>query len=70
MTVDQIRRLPESMPGKLERARRPFGRTLILSENILAAHADDFDGHIRCNHTSTDEQLGWFRAGPALNTLK
>jgi aconitate hydratase len=43
MAVDQIRRLYESMPGKLDRARRRFGRALTLSEKILVAHADDFD---------------------------
>ncbi len=43
MAVDQIRRLYESMPGKLDRARRRFGRALTLAEKILAAHADDLD---------------------------
>ena len=43
MAVDRIRRLYESMPGKLDRARRRFGRALTLSEKILVAHADDFD---------------------------
>jgi aconitate hydratase len=43
MAVDQIRRLYESMPGKLDRARRRFGRALTLADKILVAHADDFD---------------------------
>src|SRR5262245_25044557 len=41
--VDQVRRLYESMPGRLARARQRFGRPLTLAEKILVAHADDFD---------------------------
>jgi aconitate hydratase len=43
MAVDQIKRLYESMPGRLERARKRFGRGLTLAEKILVAHADDFE---------------------------
>ena len=43
MAVDQIRRLYESMPDKLDRARRRFGRALTLAEKILVAHSDDLD---------------------------
>src|SRR5438552_2266786 len=43
MAVDQIKRLYEPMPAKLDRARKRFGRALTLSEKILVAHADDFD---------------------------
>jgi aconitate hydratase len=43
LAVDQIERLYESLPAKLGRARRRFGRALTLSEKILVAHADDFD---------------------------
>ncbi|HET7874966.1 MAG TPA: aconitate hydratase [Methylomirabilota bacterium] len=43
MAVDQVKRLYESMPGKLDRARRTWGRPLTLAEKILVAHADDFD---------------------------
>ena len=42
MAVDQVKRLYESMPGKLDEARRRFGRPLTLAEKILVAHADDF----------------------------
>ena len=42
MAVDQIKRLYDSMPGKLDEARRRFGRPLTLAEKILVAHADDF----------------------------
>jgi aconitate hydratase len=43
MGVDQVERLYESMPGKLERARKRFGRGLTLAEKILVAHADDLE---------------------------
>src|SRR4029453_12063614 len=43
MAADQIKRLYESMPAKLDRARNRFGRALTLAEKILVAHADDFD---------------------------
>src|SRR5574341_2479830 len=42
MAADQIERLYDSMPSKLDRARKRFGRALTLSEKILVAHADDF----------------------------
>src|SRR5437773_594364 len=43
MAVDQIKRLYESMPAKLDRARKRFGRALTLAEKILVSHADNFD---------------------------
>ena len=43
MAVDQIKRLYESMPAKLARAREKWGRGLTLAEKILVAHADDFE---------------------------
>ena len=43
MAVDQIKRLYESMPAKLARARQKWGRGLTLAEKILVAHADDFE---------------------------
>ena len=43
MAADQVRLLYESMPARLERARRRFGRALTLAEKILVAHADDFE---------------------------
>ena len=42
MAVDQVKRLYESMPSKLDAARQRFGRPLTLAEKILVAHADDF----------------------------
>ena len=43
MAVDQIKRLYESMPAKLARAREKWGRGLTLAEKILVTHADDFE---------------------------
>ena len=43
MAVDSIQRLYESMPARLEAARRRFGRGLTLAEKILVSHADDVD---------------------------
>ena len=43
MAVDQIKRLYESMPAKLDKARKRFGRPLTLAEKILVSHADNFD---------------------------
>src|SRR6202158_6376301 len=34
MAVDQIKRLYESMPAKLDRARKRFGRALTLADNF------------------------------------
>ena len=42
MAVDQIQRLYESLPAKLDQARKRFGRGLTLAEKILVAHAADF----------------------------
>src|SRR3970040_910625 len=43
MAADQIKRLYVSMPPKLDKARKRFGRALTLAEKILVAHADNFD---------------------------
>ena len=39
----QIRSLYASMPDRLARARKLFGRPLALTEKILVAHAHDFE---------------------------
>src|SRR5256886_15513799 len=39
----QIRSLCASMPDRLVRARKKFGRPLTLSEKILVAHCHDFE---------------------------
>ncbi len=38
-----IRALYESVPERLAKARRKFGRSLTLAEKIFVAHADNFD---------------------------
>ncbi len=38
-----IRELYESMPERVAKARRKFGRPLTLAEKILVTHTDDFD---------------------------
>ncbi len=43
MFAEQIRSLYASMPERLARARKAFGRPLTLTEKILAAHCWDFD---------------------------
>src|SRR5258708_40140269 len=43
MAADQIKRMYESMPAKLDRAPKRFGRALTLAEKILVTHADNFD---------------------------
>src|SRR5713101_2679655 len=42
MAADQIKRMYESMPATLDKARKRFGRALTLAEKILVTHADDF----------------------------
>jgi aconitate hydratase len=46
MEVDQVRALYASMPGRLSRARRDFGRPLTLAEKILVTHCIDFDHQV------------------------
>jgi aconitate hydratase len=33
-------------------------------------HADGSENRIQLNHTLNDEQIGWFKAGSALNVLR
>ena len=46
MLVDQVRSLYASMPGRLSRARRDFGRPLTLAEKILVSHCVDLDHQV------------------------
>jgi len=46
MAVVQIQVLYASMPDRLARARRKFGRALTLAEKILVAHSLDFDTQV------------------------
>jgi aconitate hydratase len=43
MSVETVRALYGRLPGRLDQARRRFGRPLTFTEKILVAHADDFD---------------------------
>ncbi|MGH7263058.1 MAG: aconitase family protein, partial [Candidatus Rokuibacteriota bacterium] len=43
MGAAEIKKLYESMPERLAKARRKFGRPLTLTEKILVVHADNFD---------------------------
>ncbi len=43
MGAAEIKKLYESMPERLAKARRKFGRPLTLTEKILVTHCDDFD---------------------------
>jgi aconitate hydratase len=43
MSAEQIRSLYASLPDRLARARKTFGRPLTLAEKILVAHCHDFD---------------------------
>jgi hypothetical protein len=81
MVVGQIRELYEAMPARLARARRAWSRPFTLTEKILVAHAlepgrpvtvrikkpDSQTLAIQMKHSLTREQIGWFRAGSALN---
>jgi aconitate hydratase len=46
MSVSPVRALYASMPDRLAKARRTFGRPLTLSDKILVAHAWDFDNQV------------------------
>ncbi|MBI5198245.1 MAG: aconitate hydratase, partial [Nitrospirae bacterium] len=46
MSTDVIRKLYQSMPSKLAKAREKFGRALTLTEKILVSHADNFDTQV------------------------
>jgi aconitate hydratase len=46
MSLELAKKLYASMPEKLAKARKKFGRALTLSEKILVAHADNFDTQV------------------------
>jgi aconitate hydratase len=46
MSLDLAKNLYASMPEKLAKARKKFGRALTLTEKILVAHADNFDTQV------------------------
>jgi aconitate hydratase len=43
MSTQLIQKLYQAMPGRLEAARKKFGRPLTLTEKILVSHVDDFE---------------------------
>src|SRR5579885_3922438 len=46
MSLEIAQKLYASMPEKLAKARKKFGRALTLSDKILVAHADNFDTQV------------------------
>ncbi|HXF91469.1 MAG TPA: aconitate hydratase [Nitrospiraceae bacterium] len=46
MSLEIAKTLYASMPEKLAKARKKFGRALTLTEKILVAHADNFDTQV------------------------
>ena len=46
MSLELVKKLYASMPEKLAKARKKFGRALTLTEKILVAHADNFDQQV------------------------
>lgn len=68
MQVENVRSLYASLPGRLDRARRVFGRPLTLTDKILVTHAADFEGQIwargrailrlRVDHVSMQDATG------------
>jgi aconitate hydratase len=46
MSVEVIKKLYASMPDKLAKARKKFGRPLTLTEKILVSHADDLETQV------------------------
>src|SRR5919106_1412280 len=43
MSLELVKKLYSSMPDKLAKARKKFGRALTLTEKILVSHADNFE---------------------------
>ncbi|HJU04122.1 MAG TPA: aconitate hydratase [Nitrospiraceae bacterium] len=46
MSIELAQKLYASMPEKLAKARKKFGRALTLTEKILVSHADNFDTQV------------------------
>src|SRR5579884_1900126 len=46
MSLEIAQKLYASMPEKLAKARKKFGRALTLTEKILVSHADNFDTQV------------------------
>jgi aconitate hydratase len=37
---------------------------------VVFHHADGTTDEVSCRHTFSEDQIGWFRAGSALNVLR
>src|SRR6185295_17745970 len=46
MSIESIKKLYTSMPDRLAKARKKFGRPLTLTEKILVSHVDDFETQV------------------------
>src|SRR5438132_1518284 len=46
MSAEQVQSVYASMPARLARARKTFGRSLTLAEKILVAHCADFENQV------------------------
>ena len=46
MSIEAIKKLYTSMPDRLAKARKKFGRPLTLTEKILVSHVDDFETQV------------------------
>jgi len=46
MSLEAIKKLYTSMPDRLAKARKKFGRPLTLTEKILVSHIDDFETQV------------------------
>ncbi len=46
MSLELVKKLYNSMPSVVEKARKKFGRPLTLAEKILVSHADNFDTQV------------------------
>ncbi|UCE64629.1 MAG: aconitate hydratase [Nitrospirota bacterium] len=46
MSLELVKKLYQSMPEVVKKARKKFGRPLTLAEKILVSHADNFDTQV------------------------
>jgi aconitate hydratase len=46
MSLELVKKLYQSMPAVVEKARKKFGRPVTLAEKILVSHADNFDTQV------------------------
>ncbi len=46
MSLELVKKVYGAMSGRVEKARKKFGRPLTLTEKILVSHVDDFDSQV------------------------